>query len=207
MIKISVVMRRFLFLAFFVISYGGLTGQSYTKKSVPVDTIFKLNGSILPVNVTTVTPTYVSFTIPGNQDEFTIERKEVHKIIFKNGRLEILNDAAFVVMDESNWESVWLTEDKKEVAELFKLGEIDAKSPASARSPAAAKKGAIIKLKKKAVNMKGTVVLVTHKQTTGGYGEYPGYYIKGIAYGPEPPEEQASTSTEEESSLNRKGGM
>jgi len=185
----------------------GLFGQTTTKKSLPVDTIFKLNGSVLPVDVTTVTPTYVSFTIPGKPDEFTIERKEVHKIIYKNGRLEVLNEAAFEVFDESNWEAVWITEDKKEVADLFQLGEIDARSPASARSPSAAKKGAIIKLKKKAVNMKGTIVLVTHKQTTGGYGEYPGYYIKGIAYGPEPPEEEAITSPDEGSSLNKSGGM
>ena len=200
-------MRRMLIVTIALISFNGLTGQSYTKKAEPADTIFKLNGTVLPVNVTTVTPTYVSFTIPGRPDEFTMERKEVHKIIYKNGRLEILNDVAFVVMDDSNWEAVWLTEDKKEVSELYKLGEIDAKSPASARSPAAAKKGAIIKLKKKAVNMKGTIVLVTHKQTTGGYGEYPGYYIKGIAYGPEPPEEEASTSPDNDSSLNKKGGM
>ncbi len=200
-------MRRMLIVIIAMISFNGLTGQSYTKKAEPADTIFKLNGTVLPVNVTTVTPTYVSFTIPGRPDEFTMERKEVHKIIYKNGRLEILNDAAFVVMDDSNWEAVWLTEDKKEVSELYKLGEIDAKSPASARSPAAAKKGAIIKLKKKAVNMKGTIVLVTHKQTTGGYGEYPGYYIKGIAYGPEPPEEEASKSPDNDASLNKKGGM
>ena len=200
-------MRRMLIVTVALISFNGLTGQSYHKKAEPADSIFKLNGTVLPVNVTTVTPTDVSFTIPGKQDEFTMERKEVYKIIYKNGRLEILNDAAFVVMDDSNWEAVWLTEDKKEVSELYKLGEIDAKSPASARSPAAAKKGAIIKLKKKAVNMKGTIVLVTHKQTTGGYGEYPGYYIKGIAYGPEPPEEEASTSPDNESSLNKKGGM
>jgi hypothetical protein len=200
-------MRRMLIIVALMISFYGLTGQSYAKKSLPVDTIFKLNGTVLPVDVTTVTPTYVSFTIPGKHDEFTIERKEVHKIVYKNGRMEILNDVAFVVMDDSNWEAVWLTEDKKEVSELYKLGEIDARSPASARSPAAAKKGAIIKLKKKAVNMKGTIILVTHKQTTGGYGEYPGYYIKGIAYGPEPPEEEAIASPDEGSSLNKSGGM
>lgn len=184
----------------------GSFGQTTTKKSLPVDTIFKLNGTVLPVDVTTVTPTYVSFTIPGKPDEFTIERKEVHKIIYKNGRLEVLNEAAFEVFDESNWEAVWITEDKKEVADLFQLGEIDAKSPASARSPSAAKKGAIIKLKKKAVNLKGTVILVTHKQTTGGYGEYPGYYIKGIAYGPEPPDEMP-VSVDPDASLKKSGGM
>ena len=126
-----------------------------------------------------MTPTYISFVFPGKPEEFTIERKEVHKIIYKTGKIEILNQAAFTMFDESSWEAVWITEDKKEVGNLYVLGDVEAKSPSSARSPAAAKKGAIIKLKKKAANLKGTLILVTKKQATGGYGEYPGYFIKG----------------------------
>ena len=164
--------------------------------SVPHDTIFKLNGSIIPVDVTTVTPTYVSFVFPGKPGEFTIERKEVHKIIYKNGKIDILNQAAFTVLDESSWEAVWMTEDKKEIGDLYFLGDIESKSPSSARSASAAKKGAIIKIKKKAANMKATLILVTRKQATGGYGEYPGYFIKGKAYGPEPPEEGLVPGTE-----------
>jgi hypothetical protein len=165
--------------------------QSQTTPPVdaPLDTIFKLNGQQMPVDVTTVTPTYISFVFPGKPEEFTIERKEVHKIIYKTGKIDILNQAAFTVFAESSWEAVWITEDKKEVGDLYVLGDVEAKSPSSARSPAAAKKGAIIKIKKKAANLKGTLILVTKKQATGGYGEYPGYFIKGIAYGPEPPEE------------------
>lgn len=34
--------------------------------------------------------------------------------------------------------------------------------------------------------MSGTVVLVTKRQATGGYGEFPGYYIEGVVYGTEP---------------------
>ena len=164
-------------------------GQTTPPVDAPLDTIFKLNGQQMPVDVTTVTPTYISFVFPGKPEEFTIERKEVHKIIYKTGKIDILNQAAFTVFDESSWEAVWITEDKKEVGDLYVLGDVEAKSPSSARSPAAAKKGAIIKIKKKAANLKGTLILVTKKQATGGYGEYPGYFIKGIAYGPEPPEE------------------
>lgn len=164
-------------------------GQVSPPVEVPHDTIFKLNGQIIPVDVTTVTPSYISFVFPGKPEEFTIERKEVHKIIYKTGKIDVLNKAAFTVFDETSWEAVWMTEDKKEVGDLYVLGEIEAQSPSSARSPAAAKKGAIMKLKKKAANLKGTLILVTKKQATGGYGEYPGYFIKGIAYGPEPPAE------------------
>ena len=173
-----------------------LQGQTTPPEEVPHDTIFKLNGAQMPVDVTTVTPTYISFILPGKSDEFTIERKEVHKIIYKTGKIDILNQAAFTVFDESSWEAVWITEDKKEVGDLYVLGEIEARSPSSARSAAAAKKGALIKLKKKAANLKGTLILVTKKQATGGYGEYPGYYIKGIAYGTEPPEEGLTPSSQ-----------
>jgi hypothetical protein len=149
----------------------------------------------MPVDITTVTPTYISFIFPGKKEEFTIERKEVQQIIYKSGKIDVLNKAAFELIDDSSWEAVWMTEDKKEVGDLYMLGEIEARSPSSARSASAAKKGAIIKLKKKAANMKGSLILVTKKETTGGYGEYPGYFIRGIAYGAEPPAEIAPADT------------
>jgi hypothetical protein len=198
-------MIRYLIVIFFIFSGTvNALGQSTPAVEVPHDTIFKINGSQIAVDVTTVTPTYVSFIFPGKPEEFTIERKEVHKIIYKTGKIDVLNQAAFEVFDESSWEAVWITEDKKEVGDLYVLGEVEAKSPSSARSPAAAKKGAIIKLKKKAANLKGTLILVTKKQATGGYGEYPGYYIKGIAYGPNPPE-QAETPTGKGTSVKDAG--
>jgi len=184
--------RVLIFLVFNLIT-GVVYTQTASSPPIPHDTIFKLNGSVLPVDVTTVTPSYVSFIFPGKPEEFTMERKEVHKIIYKSGKIDILNKAAFAVLDDSMWEAVWMTEDKKEIGDLYVLGEIEGRSPSSARSPAAAKKGAIIKIKKKAANMGGTLILVTKKLTTGGYGEYPGYFIKGIAYGPEPPAESPSS--------------
>lgn len=152
----------------------------------PVDTIYKLGGKILPVDVTKVTTGYVSFVYPGQPEVYTIERKQVQKIIFKNGRIEEYNKPVVMVLDKDQWEAVWLTEDKADITNMYKRGNISAKSPPSSRSAKAAKKGAIIRLQKKAANIKAQVVLVTHKQTTGGYGELPGYYIKGVAYGYEP---------------------
>ncbi|MBN1598732.1 MAG: hypothetical protein JW894_10590 [Bacteroidales bacterium] len=154
------------------------------------DTIFKIEGKVLPVDVVKVTPQYVSFIVPGNPETYTMERKEVQKIVYKNGRVEEFNKPVFEMIDEYSWEAVWLTEDKKEVAELYRRGVASANSPSSVRSPKAAKKNAIIRLQKKAASMKGTVVLVTKKKATGGYGEYPGYYIEGIVYGLEPLKEE-----------------
>ena len=197
--------KKDIFVIIFILGSAVLNAQTAPPPPVPHDTIFKLNGSMIPADITTVTPTYISFVFPGKPEEFTMERKEVHKIVYKTGKIEILNQAAFELLDDSMWEAVWLTEDKKEVGDLYMLGEIEALSPSSARSPSAAKKGAIIKLKKKAANMKGTLILVTRKLTTGGYGEYPGYYIKGIAYGPEPPAE--GSTPEVQGTLVKDAGM
>ncbi|MBN2481427.1 MAG: hypothetical protein JXB19_06790 [Bacteroidales bacterium] len=181
----------------FVLLYALLHSSAQTTPNiqVAVDTIVKLNSSVITGNITTITPLYISFVLQGTPEEYTIERKEVHKVIYKTGRIEIFNNAAFEILDDSMWEAVWLTDKKKDVGDLYVLGEIESTSPSSARSAAAAKKGAIIKLQKKAANMNGTVILVTKKQNTGGFGEYPGYYIKGIAYGPEPPETISDSGT------------
>ncbi|MGD2034919.1 MAG: hypothetical protein PVF73_07680 [Bacteroidales bacterium] len=167
----------------------GFISENFGQEAM--DTIFKIEGKVLPVDVVKVTQNYVSFIVPGSPDTYTMERKEIHKIIYKNGRIEEYNKPVFEMVDDYSWEAVWLTEDRREIAELYKRGKVSAKSPASARSPKAAKKNATIRLQKKAASMKGIVVLVTKKQTTGGYGEYPGYYIEGIVYGTEPLEEEA----------------
>jgi hypothetical protein len=181
-------MRRTLIILIIICTGAGLFGQPVSIRE-PSDTIFRIDTKILPVNVTTVSPAYVSFTYPGKSEIYTIERKDVYKIVYKNGRIEELNKPAVIDIPVDSWEAVWLTEDKKNVANMYKLGEVESTSPPSARSPKAAKKGAIIKLQKKAANMKGSIILVTYKEKTGGYGEFPGYVIRGIVYGYEPPEE------------------
>ena len=164
-----------------------LIGVSFNSHGqATLDTIFKIEGKVMPVDVVKVTSQYVSFLVPGSSETYTMERKEIQRIVYKNGRVEEFNKPVFELVDDYSWEAVWLTEDKKEVSELYRRGKVSAESPASSRSPKAAKKNAVIRLQKKAAAMKGTVVLVTKKQTIGGYGEYPGYYIEGIVYGLEP---------------------
>ncbi|MBN1119228.1 MAG: hypothetical protein JXA77_18605 [Bacteroidales bacterium] len=166
--------------------------DTYAEGTNELDTIIKVEGKIMPVDVVKVTTTYVRFTVPGSNELFTMSRKDIHKIIYKNGRIEEYNPLVLTMIDELSWQAVWLTEEAEEVTSLYKRGEISAESPPSSRNPKAAKKSAIIRLQKKAAAMQGMVVLVTKKQTTGGYGEFPGYYIEGIVYGTEPPEEDIS---------------
>jgi len=162
------------------------------EKAVALDTIIKVEGKVMPVDVIKVMSSYVRFKVPGNDEVFTIPRKEIHKIIYKNGRVEEYNALVIMMIDEYSWEAVWLTEEAADVESLYKRGEIKAQSSASARSPKAAKKNATIRLQKKAAALQGMVVLVTKRQATGGYGEFPGYFIEGVVYGTEPMEEENS---------------
>ncbi len=189
-----------------ILAFTFLWGYSQTNEqdTTPRDTIFQLGGKVLPVNVTKITASYVSFVYPGEPEVYTIERKQVQRIVYKNGRVEEFNKPVLQMIDEYQWEAVWLTDDKKDVTEMYKRGEVSAASAPSSRSPKAAKKSATIRLQKKAANMKGTVILVTHKETTGGYGEYPGYFIEGVVYGPEPLEEAQQTSDKDKNPADGK---
>ncbi|MBN2485804.1 MAG: hypothetical protein JXB34_07495 [Bacteroidales bacterium] len=182
-------MRQFLTVITGIFICVGLSAQDNTE-SFALDTIIKIEGKVMPVEMTNVTTSYVRFKVPGSNELFTLPRKEIHKIIYKNGRIEEYNAMAVVTIDENAWQAVWLTEDPKDVVSLYKQGEVSAQADPNDRGSKASKKNAIIRLQKKAASMKGSVVLVTRKQFTGAYGEIQGYYIEGLVYGSEPPEEE-----------------
>jgi hypothetical protein len=159
--------------------------------SKELDTIIKVEGKVMPVEVEKVTTKYVRFRVPGNDELFTMPRKNIHKVIYKNGRIEEYNALVAISIDENSWKAVWLTENEEDVLSLYKRGVASVTVPPSPRSSLkASKKNAIMRLQKKAAAMQGSVVLVTKQQTTGGYGEPQGYDMEGIIYGEEPLEEE-----------------
>lgn len=200
-------MRIFLSYCFVFLALLLLNQNLRATDSEKLDTIIKVEGKIMPVNVTKVTSAYISFEVPGDKQIYTIQRKEVHKIIYKNGRIEEYNKPVVMMIDDFSWEAVWLTDDKAEVTQLYRRGSIKAKSPPSSRSPKAAKKSATIRLQKKAAAIKGVVVLVKERKSTGGYGEYPGYYITGDVYGLEPLTEGEDANAGKNDGNALKGGV
>lgn len=166
--------------------------QGQSGKDEALDTIIKVEGKIMPVEVTKVTSSYVSFRVPGSDKPYKMARKDIHKVIFKNGRIEEYNGLVLNMISEDSWKAVWLTDDEEDVLSLYKRGAIVAEAPPSYRSLKAAKKNATIRIQKKAASMQGQIVLVKKRQTVGGYGEPQGYIIEGVVYGSEPlPEEES----------------
>ncbi len=163
-----------------------LTVGLFAQEKAVLDTIYKLGGRAMVVDVRKVSSSAVAYAVPGERGTKSMERKDIQKIVYNTGRVEVFNKPVLLMVEDYMWEAVVLTEKESDIEGLYERGQVSSKSQPSSRSPKAAKKSCSIRIQKKAANMKGVIVFVTHKEATGGYGEMPGYYMEGTVYGFEP---------------------
>lgn len=164
-----------------------LIAQEETTK---LDTIYMLGRRKLVVEVRNISSMSVRYSELGSDETITLERKQIQKIIFSNGRKEVFNKPVMMMVEEGDWKTVIITDRKNDVEGLYEMGKVEAKSSAGSRSAKSAKKSARIRLQKKAANVGGMIVLITKEESVGGFGEPPTYVVSGIAYGYEPPKKE-----------------
>lgn len=162
---------------------------TYAQDTLLSDTVVLISGRKVPVMVQGVSSSKISYMIDGETEVKEVDRKQIHQIIYRNGRIEQFNPLAVQMIDEGDWKTVIVTDNKDDVEGFFALGEVEAKSSPRSRNAKAAKRSADIRMKKRAVNMGGLVILVTNRESKGGYGETPTHFVQGIVYGFEPPTE------------------
>jgi len=165
--------------------------QKEIKEQKPVieeklDTIIRLGGKKIVVKIQKINASDITYKNPGSDEVLSLRHKDIERIIMSTGRKETFNKPVLMMIDETQWEAVLITETKEEVDGLYERGFVTAESSSDSRSMKAAKKSATIRLQKKAANMKAGIVLITKSEAKGGYGEIPGYLLEGIAYGFEP---------------------
>ena len=184
---------RTIVVVFMLVIAGEVFGQTKTPtknpqtKAVPVDTIIKLGNRKIPALVKQVGALNVSYAIPEKPDSIIrIELKELEKIIYRNGRVDIFNKSVFEDVAANQWESILITHKEKDVAGLYKRGDVSGKSKPNARSKKDAQQSATIKIRKQAAAMKATYILITYEEYYGGFNDPQGYTVEGVAYGPEP---------------------
>jgi hypothetical protein len=132
----------------------------------------------------------VYYVMPDKPKEsLKIDRKNVEKVIYRNGKVESFNQAAFTLIEEGRWEAVLITYDEKDVTGLYKRGVLLDNKSAPSATKKKAEQNVLIKIQKRAANMKGTMVLITRKEFYGGYGDDAGCIMDGVVYGTEPLEE------------------
>jgi hypothetical protein len=192
--KISIIFI-FCLIPNFGFSQGEKANTFEEEKSVKLDTIIKLGGKKIICTVLKINPTNVSFSKPSQGQILEMPRKDIEKIIYRNGKKEVFNKPVLQMIDKSQWEAVLVTENPSDVDGLFKRGVLKANAASGSRSPKAAKASATIRIQKKAANMGALIVLLTHSEMKGGYGEIPGCVLEGIAYSDTPPADTAAVNS------------
>ncbi len=181
-------MRNLVCLMLFIMFSSSVFAQNTsTTPKEPADTIVLISGRKMEAYVQGVSPSRVSYFPLDSKELKDMDRKQVHKILYRTGRVETFNTLALQMVDEGDWKTVILTDNMDDVEGFFALGEVQAQSSPKSRNARSAQQSADIRLKKRAVNMGGLVVLITKRETKGGYGETPTHYVEGVVYGFEPP--------------------
>lgn len=148
------------------------------------DSIYLFDGTIILVDFKKMTYKNIYFTNPGEMEMVLMDRRKVHKIIYKRGLVEIVNTIEKNIPNSKDWKYILVTENKSEVEDYMKIEKIKGSSRQMKEdvSDETLEKSALIVLKKKAARLNADIVLITNKSIYRGYGELPSMIIKGIAY-------------------------
>ncbi|RPH32510.1 MAG: hypothetical protein EHM93_09135 [Bacteroidales bacterium] len=166
------------------------SGAGWAQDAVRVDTIILVSGKKILGKIHGVSSIKVTYYPQNKTKQEELARKQVQKILYSTGRKEVFNKPAFEMVGERDFKTIVLTDNPEEVAGLYDLGKVEAKSSKNARSAKSAQQSADIRLQKKAVNMGAYIVLIIKRESKGGYGEIPTHLVEGVAYGLDPPKEQ-----------------
>lgn len=182
------VFKRSLFFILILLVSAPSWSQGVTQSSV--DTIVLVSGKKILCKIHGVSSSKVTYYPINKTALLELARKQVNIILYSTGRREFFNKPAFEMVAEGDFKTIVLTNNPEEVAGLYVLGKVDAKSSKGARNAKAAQQSADIRLQKKAANLGAYIVLIKKRESKGGYGEVPTHFVEGVAYGLEPPKEQ-----------------
>ncbi|MGB4133967.1 MAG: hypothetical protein WBK12_07355, partial [Tenuifilaceae bacterium] len=94
-----------------ILFYLPLFAQAPTSaEKEPTDTIVLISGRKMAAFVQNVSPSKISYFPIGSKELKDMDRKQVHKIMYRNGRVETFNTMAVQVVSEGDWQTVILTD-------------------------------------------------------------------------------------------------
>jgi len=157
------------------------------------DTVILVSNRKVVCNVKSVSSSKVTIVKKGVTVPEDLSRKQIHKILYSNGRVEKFNDLAFKMIDESNFQAIVITTNPADVDGLYIYGKVESVSGRNSKNAKSAEKNARIRLQRKAAALGANYVLVTKSERRGGYREIPTHYYEGVAYGFEPPKNENQT--------------
>ncbi|HAF27853.1 MAG TPA: hypothetical protein DCG75_02295 [Bacteroidales bacterium] len=153
-----------------------------TKKS---DVIFQHDGTKMFVDVKRIYLNDLYYSLPGDSKVNKMDQRLVHKIEYKSGKVEVLNETAPDVREVGDYRKVKVTEDPDDVEGLIEVAKLEAKSEGSDKgyaTPKSLERTAIIVLRRKAALVNADIVLIIEKKSNVAFGEIPATTLYGIAY-------------------------
>ncbi len=154
-------------------------------KELETDIIYQHDGTEKKVNVKKIYLNDLYYSLPGETKVNKMDQRLVHKIKYKTGKIEILNETAPEVREIGDYRKVKVTENPDEVEGLIEVAKLEAKAEGSDRrysTPKALERTAVIVLRRKAALVNGEIVLITGKKTNVAFGEIPSVTLYGTAY-------------------------
>ncbi len=159
-----------------------------SKSSIPnkkSDVIYQHDGTKMFVDVKRIYLNDLYYSLPGDSRVNKMDQRLVHKIEYKTGKVEILNETAPDVREVGDYRKVKVTENPDDVDGLIEVAKLEAKSEGSDKgysTPKSLERTAIIVLRRKAALVNADIVLITEKKSNVAFGEIPAITLYGIAY-------------------------
>jgi len=147
-----------------------------------LDTIITIANQKMLVKVISISAT-VKYKLPGEEEIKSIAKKEVHKVIWANGRKENFSKLAFTDVGQTDYKAIFVTHKKKDVEGFIELGKIIVDSKGKSKSAKINERNALVQARKKAAKLGAVILYISEIKMIGGYKEIPKVHIEGIAYG------------------------
>ena len=154
-------------------------------KQQETDIIYQHDGTKMFVDVKKIYLNDLYYALPGDTKVKKMDQRLVHKIEYKTGRIEVLNETAPDVREVNDYRKVKVTDDPEDVEGLIEVAKLEAKAEGSDRgyaTPKSLERTATIVLRRKAALVNANIVLITEKKTNVAFGEIPAVTLYGTAY-------------------------
>ena len=154
-------------------------------KFIGEDKVYLHNGKTMQVKVKRVYLNELYYIESNDGVVKKMNKKLVHKIEYKSGKLEIVSARASNVRKVGDYRKIKVTKKKKDVeglVEVIKVKAVAEGSPRRNSTPKSLERRAIIVLRKKAALLNANIILITDKKVHVAFGETPSVTLKGIAY-------------------------
>jgi hypothetical protein len=149
------------------------------------DILYQHDGTEIYANVKRIYLNDLYYSLPGETKVNKIDQRLIHKIVYKTGKIEVLNEKAPDVREVGDYRKVKVTKDPDDVEGLVEVAKLEAKAEGSNRgytTPKTLERSATIVLRRKAALVNANIVLITGKRSNSAFGETPSLTLFGTAY-------------------------